>query len=143
MSLILLRKSKGLTTVEVAKRLKISQGQYSHIENGTRSINLETAHKMAELFGTDVDEIRQKSKELMELRGTLRHWLSQVKFRGESLVEVIVNELRYDKTVNLEESEKLIYLIAGKAGEKIREEIIWNFKENPDHIEYFIKRSRE
>ena len=139
----MLRKNKGLTTVQVAEKLNISQGHYSHIENGTRSINDETAQKMAELFGTDVDEIRQKSKELMELRGTLRHWMSQVKYRGESLVDVIVNELRYDRTVNLEESEKLIYLIAGKASEKIREEIIWNFKENPDHIEYFIKRLRE
>lgn len=143
MSLILLRKNKALTAVQVAEKLNISQGHYSHIENGTRSINDETAQKMAELFGTDVDEIRQKSKELMELRGTLRHWLSQVKYRGETLVDVIVNELRYDRTVNLEESEKLIYLIAGKASEKIREEIIWNFKENPDHINYFIKRLRE
>lgn len=143
MSLILLRKNKALTAVQVAEKLNISQGHYSHIENGTRSINDETAQKMAELFGTDVDEIRQKSKELMELRGTLRHWLSQVKYRGETLVDVIVNELRYDRTVNLEESEKLIYLIAGKASEKIREEIIWNFKDNPDHINYFIKRLRE
>jgi transcriptional regulator with XRE-family HTH domain len=143
MSLIMLRKNKGLTTVQVAEKLSISQGHYSHIENGTRSINIETAQMMAKLFGTEVDEILQKSKELMELRGTLRHWLSQVKYRGESLVDVIVNELRYNKTVNLEESEKLVYLIAGIASEKIREEIIWNFKENPDHIEYFIKRLRE
>jgi len=143
MSLIMLRKSKGMTAAEVAEKLNISQGHYSHIENGTRSINDETAQKMADLFGTDVDEIRQKSRELMELRGTLRHWLSQVKFRGESLVDVIVNELRYDKSVNLEESEQLIYMIAGKASDKIREEIIWNFKENPDHINYFIKRLRE
>ena len=139
----MLRKSKGMTAAEVAEKLNISQGHYSHIENGTRSINDETAQKMADLFGTDVDEIRQKSRELMELRGTLRHWLSQVKFRGESLVDVIVNELRYDKSVNLEESEQLIYMIAGKASDKIREEIIWNFKENPDHINYFIKRLRE
>src|ERR1035437_738317 len=143
MSLIMLRKNKGLTTVQVAEKLNISQGHYSHIENGSRSINNELVQKMAVLFGTEEDEIRQKSKELMELRGTLRHWLSQVKYRGETLVDVIVNELRYDKTVNLEESEKLIYLIAGKASEKIREEIIWNFKENPDHINYFIKRLKE
>jgi transcriptional regulator with XRE-family HTH domain len=143
MSLILLRKRSGLTAVEVAKELKISQGHYSHIENGSRSINNELVQKMAVLFGTDVDEIRQKSNELIELRGTLRHWLSQVKYRGESLVDVIANDLRYDKTVNLEESEKLIYLIAGKASEKIREEIIWNFKENPYHINYFIKRLKE
>jgi transcriptional regulator with XRE-family HTH domain len=139
----MLRKNKGLTTVQVAEKLNISQGHYSHIENGSRSINNELVQKMAVLFGTEEDEIRQKSKELMELRGTLRHWLSQVKYRGETLVDVIVNELRYDKTVNLEESEKLIYLIAGKASEKIREEIIWNFKENPDHINYFIKRLKE
>lgn len=143
MSLILLRKQKGYTAVEVAKMLNISQGQYSHIENGTRSISTETAVKLAELFGTNVDEVRQKSQEMMELRGTLRHWLSQVKFRGESLVDVIVNELRYDKSVNLEESEQLIYMIAGKASDKIREEIIWNFKENPDHINYFIKRLKK
>jgi transcriptional regulator with XRE-family HTH domain len=143
MSLVLLRKDKGLTTVEVAKRLNISQGHYSHIENGERSINDVTAQRLAELFGTDVDEIRQKSKEQMELRGTLRHWLSQIRYRSDSLVDVIVKELRYDKTVNLEESEKLIYIIAGLASEKIREEIIWNFTDNPDHINYFIKRLKE
>jgi len=143
MTLSQLRKNKNLTTTVVAKRLNISQGQYSHIENGTRSINDETAQKMAKLFGTDVDEVRQKSNEAMELRGTLRHWLSQVKFRGKSLVDVIVNELRYDRLVNLEESEQLIYMIAGKASDKIREEIIWDFKENPDHINYFIKSCGE
>ena len=143
MSLVLLRKEKGLTTVQVAERLNISQGHYSHIENGDRSINDETAQRLAELFGTDVDEIRQKSKEQMELRGTLRHWLSQIRYRSEPLIDVIVKELRYNKTVDLEESEKLIYIIAGLASEKIREEIIWNFKDDPELINYFIKRLKE
>jgi transcriptional regulator with XRE-family HTH domain len=143
MTLSQLRKNKNLTTTVVAKRLNISQGQYSHIENGTRSINDETAKKLAGLFGTDVDEVRQISRDLIELRGTLRHWLSNVRYRGESLVDIIVNELRYDRLLNLEESEQLIYMIAGLAAEKIRDEIIWNFKDNPEFVNYFIKRLKE
>ena len=143
MSLVLLRKEKGLTTVQVAERLNISQGHYSHIENGDRSINVETAQSLAEILGVDKEVILQKSKELIEQKGTLQHWLTKVKFRGEPLVDVIVNELRFDKSVSTEENEKLIYRIAEIAGHYTREEIIWNFKENPELINYFIKRLKE
>ena len=143
MSLVLLRKDKGLTTVQVAERLNISQGHYSHLENGERSINDEIAQGLADLLGVDKEVILQKSRDIIEQRGTLQHWLNKIKFRGEPLVDVIVNELRFDKSVNTEETEKLIYRIADIAGHYTREDIIWDFKEKPELINYFIKRLKE
>ncbi|MGE5435894.1 MAG: helix-turn-helix transcriptional regulator [Syntrophothermus sp.] len=143
MSLAILRINKGYTASEAANRLNISQGHYSHLENGTRTISDELAQNMAELFEVSKEVILQKSKELIEQRGTLQHWLSKTRYRGESLVDKVIKELRYDRRINLDDKEELIYKIASRASEFMREEIIWDFNNNPDLIEYFRKKLKE
>lgn len=48
-----LRYREGLTQVELAKKLKISQANLSAMENGRRSIGKEFAKRIANLFGLD------------------------------------------------------------------------------------------
>ncbi|MEU1657524.1 helix-turn-helix transcriptional regulator [Streptomyces griseofuscus] len=46
-----LRQESGLTSVEVAKRLMVSQPKFSHIENGRRAINPRDVRDLCALYG--------------------------------------------------------------------------------------------
>lgn len=51
----MLRKDKGLTQVEIAKKLCISQRSYSHYETGEVNIPLDILCKLALLHNTSID----------------------------------------------------------------------------------------
>jgi len=48
-----LRKAEGLTQVQVAQKLGITQGSYAHYERGLRRVPLEMIPKIAAAIGTD------------------------------------------------------------------------------------------
>jgi transcriptional regulator with XRE-family HTH domain len=50
-----LRKDKGLSQYEMAKRLGFSRGQLANYEQGTRAPDLETLQKIADFFEVTVD----------------------------------------------------------------------------------------
>lgn len=54
-----LRGEMGLTQSEVAKKLNISEGSYSLIENGKRQskMTIEMAQKLAKIFNVSIDVI--------------------------------------------------------------------------------------
>jgi len=52
-----LRLEKGYTQKELADKLGISESAVSLIENGKRKLKLETAIKLAEIFGVSLDEL--------------------------------------------------------------------------------------
>lgn len=52
-----LRLSKGLSVEEMAKRLKISAGYYSQIENQQRRISVERGKEIAHILGVPEGEI--------------------------------------------------------------------------------------
>lgn len=51
----LLRKDKGLSQMDVAKKLCISQRSYSHYETGDTNIPLDILCKLALLHNTSID----------------------------------------------------------------------------------------
>lgn len=51
------REDNNLTTSEVAKKIGISKGYYSMIENGKRGLSYPIAVKIANVFGKKPDEI--------------------------------------------------------------------------------------
>lgn len=51
----MLRKDKGLTQAEIAKKLCISQRSYSHYETGEVNIPLDVLCKLALLHNTSID----------------------------------------------------------------------------------------
>ena len=57
-----LRKQSGLTQVEVAKRLHLSQGTVTHYENGRRVPDIGTVKKFADLYGVSVDYLLDTRK---------------------------------------------------------------------------------
>lgn len=79
-----LRKQKGLSQYELAKRLGFTRGQISNYEQGTRQPDFDTLEKIANFFECSVDyllgrsndprlsadedkEVDKKVKELMEI----------------------------------------------------------------------------
>ena len=64
--LIQIRKAKGFTRADVAKKTKITQQMYYYIENNNRNPSVELAQKIAEVL--DFDWImfypRKKSKKM-------------------------------------------------------------------------------
>lgn len=52
-----LRLAKGLSVEEMAKRLRISAGYYSQIENQQRGISVERGEEIAEILEVSVGEI--------------------------------------------------------------------------------------
>jgi len=59
--LVCLRKARGLTQKEVAKRSRISQSYYSMIENGERGqcIPLDTAQRIADVLEFQVEKFNK------------------------------------------------------------------------------------
>lgn len=56
-----LRKEAGLTQVEIAKKLNISQPTYGQWETGKRNPSAETLEKFAKFFGTSTDYLLGKT----------------------------------------------------------------------------------
>ena len=140
MSLIMLRKNKGLTSKEVAEQIGISQGHYSHIENGERSINPDYAEKLAVVLGVSTNLVIAEVNEAIEKRGKLNHWLSSIKYRGDSLPDWIVKELRFHQFRDKQDDFELIHLIAEKAGRCVSEEIKYDFEKDKELVNYFRKK---
>jgi transcriptional regulator with XRE-family HTH domain len=57
-----LRKKQGITQVELAHRLKVSQGAISMIENGERAPSLDLTLRIAAALDVAVDELIGKEE---------------------------------------------------------------------------------
>ncbi|MGB9662428.1 MAG: helix-turn-helix transcriptional regulator [Moorellaceae bacterium] len=55
--LIALRKEKGLTQQQVADMLGITRSFYGMIETGDRNPTLDLAKRIAEIFGTGIEDL--------------------------------------------------------------------------------------
>lgn len=55
-----LRKEKGLTQVELAAKLGVSQGAVSMIERGDRMPSMKMLLKLSEVLGVSIEDLIQK-----------------------------------------------------------------------------------
>ena len=140
MSLTLLRKDRRLTTTEVAKHLGITQGHYSHIENGTRSLNPALVHRLAEILDVSSFRIEEELLRVKEQRDDLTHWIAKLKYRDEPLEDEIIRELRYIPLKNKEDADELIYRISDIVASCLKEQIKIDFQEDEKLRDYFLKR---
>jgi len=53
----IMRKSKGLSSADMAGKLGLSRTYYWQIEKGTRGLSYNIAYKISEVFGTKPDDI--------------------------------------------------------------------------------------
>ena len=68
------RLDAGLTQLEVAEKLGVSQAQYARWENGGRNPKDETVEKLAEIFGVATDTLKGRDDGLEDIVNLLRKY---------------------------------------------------------------------
>jgi transcriptional regulator with XRE-family HTH domain len=92
MTLIEIRKSRDLSALEVATRLDISRGYYSHLENGTRNFPDELIRPLADILEVDEDVIRESIGENERWRSVAGNWISKIKINGDPAIKAFKEE---------------------------------------------------
>lgn len=68
------RLQSGLTQVQVAEKLGVSQAQYARWESGGRNPKDDTLEKLAEIFGVGTDTLKGRDDGLEEIVNLLREY---------------------------------------------------------------------
>jgi transcriptional regulator with XRE-family HTH domain len=82
-----IRKSKQLTTVDIAVQLGISQGYYSNLERGKRPFNDALLKKTAKVLGVPLSTTREAALSHPHEPHTLKSWMSSIKINGLPLIK--------------------------------------------------------
>jgi transcriptional regulator with XRE-family HTH domain len=136
MSLEALRKEKGLTTTEVAKYLGISQGHYSHLENGTRNFNTELISKLSEIFEVEEGVIIDLIKEIEEQSSGVKHWLAKIRIRNKTLAKAFLEDLKDNPLNNRDDQNEIILRLADFVQQGIKDQIIRELEEDDELLKY-------
>ena len=138
-----LRKRVGLKSAEVAEHLRITQGHYSHIELGRRSIREEFIPTLSKILLVSEDTIRNIRDKSQQESRSLKYWISQVTIGEDTLINQIINELRYGQRFNIDDINGFPYFMANFIADKIREELKVEFKNDGKFREYLKRKLDE
>ena len=126
-TLLEIRKAKGLKSVEIAQQLNISQGYYSHLENGTRKVTEELLVELARILEVNVEELRQAFQNLKPLSTVVNNWIPKIRIKGKSVFEAFREERVFLMTKPSEtEAERItrfVKFIEYNIGSSITEEL--------------------
>ena len=126
-TLLEIRKAKGLRSVEIAQQLNISQGYYSHLENGTRKVTEQLLVDLARILEVNVEELRQGFQGLKPLSTVVNNWIPKIRIKGKSVFETFREERLFLMTKPSEsEAERItrfIKFIEYNIGGSISEEL--------------------
>jgi transcriptional regulator with XRE-family HTH domain len=87
MTLIEIRKEKRFKTTDLANRLGISQGYYSHLECGKRPFNDLLLKKTAKVLGVRLVTLREAVKSHPPDSYKLKSWMSGIRIHGLPLIK--------------------------------------------------------
>ena len=87
MTLTEIRKQKRFKTVDLATRLGISQGYYSHLECGKRPFNDVLLKKTAKVLGVRLVTLREAVKSHPPDSYKLKSWMSNIRIHGLPLIK--------------------------------------------------------
>jgi transcriptional regulator with XRE-family HTH domain len=126
-TLLEIRKAKGLKSVEIAQQLNISQGYYSHLENGTRKVTEQLLVDLARILEVNVEELRQAFQNLKPLSTVVNNWIPKIRIKGKSVFEAFREERMFLMTKPSEsEAERItrfVKFIEYNIGSSITEEL--------------------
>ena len=126
-TLLEIRKAKGLRSVEIAQQLNISQGYYSHLENGTRKVTEQLLVDLARILEVNVEELRQVFQNLKPLSTVVNNWIPKIRIKGKSVFEAFREEKMFLMTKPSEtEAERItrfVKFIEYNIGSSITEEL--------------------
>jgi transcriptional regulator with XRE-family HTH domain len=87
MTLTEIRKEKCFKAVDLATRLGISQGYYSHLERGKRPFNDVLLKKTAKVLGIRLVTLREAIKSHPPDSYKLKSWMSNIRIHGLPLIK--------------------------------------------------------
>ncbi|GAB1444013.1 hypothetical protein MASR2M39_28580 [Ignavibacteriales bacterium] len=138
-----LRKRANLKSAQVAEKLGLTQGHYSHIELGRRSIREEFIPILSEILFVSEDTIKNIRDKRQQESRSLKSWISQVTIGEDTLINQIINELRYGQRFNIDDINGFPYFMANFIADKIREELKIEFKNDGKFREYLKRKLDE
>lgn len=139
MTLIDIRKSKNLSALDVASRLNISRGYYSHLENGSRKFPEELIQQLAKILEVDENIILESIAENDQFKMSPGNWIYKIKINGKQAIRAFKEDMflqrSNDDNILL---SNFIKFIEYNIGNSIREEL----DHEPKAKDYMLKRLR-
>ena len=139
MTLINLRKSRNLSAMNVATRLNISRGYYSHLENGTRNFPEELIQQVAEILEVDEDVIKESIGENERWKSIASNWISKIKINDKPAIKAFKEEAFLQRSTDDEILlSNFIKFVEYNIGNSIRDEL----KDDPMVKDNLLKKLR-
>ena len=138
MSIKTLRKSKGLTSYQLATSLGVSQGHLSHLERGTRRISDDQITKMAEILGIDEQALKIELENIKPYATVLNSWVWKIRFGDQPVLDAFKEDLELMRMRNTQDEavDRFIKFILYNIGDSIKEE----FQKDEYMKEYLVER---
>jgi transcriptional regulator with XRE-family HTH domain len=139
MTLTLLRKKKGYSAEEMAKRLEISRGHYSHLELGTRDFTEELLKKTASILDCDPERVRDLSQRAKEQNYSPESWVLRIHIDDKPFLTAF---RKYLDTANQKQlrNEDLVSVIGRFLAYRIEHSAINELRKNPTLLNYIERK---
>lgn len=124
MSIIKLRKSKGLTVRDIAEEMRIAPSYYSHMENGRRKFQDEYIEKCALILDTPVEVIRELVNQIKDKSILNNSWLTNIRIQGKNVISAFQEELYLEPVISKDELfQRFAQFVRMNIGQSIMEEL--------------------
>ena len=122
-----IRRQRNLTSFEVATELKITQGHYSHLENGRREFPNKLIPKLAEILQISESDLLDCILDLKPYYKINNNWIWKIKINDLGAVDAYKEEFDFINRRGSNDPEEMldrfIKFIEYNIGKSIKEEI--------------------
>lgn len=137
MTLYLLRKQKHLTAADMAEKLQISRGYYSHLENGTRALTEDLIEKIADMLTVSKDSVSAIAAVNNE-KIIPSSWIFRIQIDEKPFIQAFPDFVKAvgARQISVDEMEDMVAkFITYRIEHSVRNEL----KKNPDIAEYLMR----
>ena len=135
-----IRTREGLNTSQMAEQLNISQGQYCHLENGSRRLTESVAERIEQTFGISKQEIENDFVISNPYLGVINNWIWKIKIDDTPVTQSFINNMGYLKISNTSEKPQVLEAFIKYIGFSIGNSIEQEFNKEPKMLEYLVSR---
>ena len=122
-----IRRQRNLTSSEVAIELGITQGHYSHLENGRREFPNKLIPRLAKILQVSEGELLECILDLKPFYKINNNWIWKIKINDLGVVDAFKEELDFIKRRGSNDPEEMlerfIKFIEYNIGKSIKEEL--------------------
>ena len=122
-----IRRQRNLTSNEVAVKLGITQGHYSHLENGRREFTDDLIEKLSDVLAVGEVDLRSWISELKPYYKINNNWIWKIKINDLGVVDAFKEEFDFIRGRGTNDPEEMldrfIKFIEYNIGKSIKEEL--------------------